>query len=44
MLFLLPSLLFWTSDVSKEAVMMLALGVATLGAARVLARLTGVSR
>jgi hypothetical protein len=38
MLFLLPSLLFWTSDVSKEAIMMLALGVATLGAARVLAR------
>jgi hypothetical protein len=38
MLFLLPSILFWTSDVSKEAIMMLALGVATLGAARVLAR------
>jgi len=38
MLFLLPSLLFWASDVSKEAVMMLALGVATLGTARVLAR------
>jgi 4-amino-4-deoxy-L-arabinose transferase-like glycosyltransferase len=38
MLFLLPSILFWTSDVSKEAVMMLALGVSTLGAARVLAR------
>jgi hypothetical protein len=38
MLFLLPSLLFWTSDVSKEAVMMLALGVTSLGAARVLAR------
>ena len=39
MLFLLPSILFWTSDVSKEAIMMLALGVATLGTARVLARL-----
>jgi hypothetical protein len=38
MLFFLPSLLFWTSDVSKEAVMMLALGVATFGTARVLAR------
>ena len=37
-LFLLPSLLFWTSDVSKEAVMMLALGIATFGTARVLAR------
>jgi hypothetical protein len=37
-LFLLPSLLFWTSDVSKEAVMMLALGVTSLGIARVLAR------
>lgn len=38
MLFLLPSLLFWASDVSKESVMMLALGVTSLGAARVLAR------
>ena len=38
MLFFLPSLLFWTDDVSKEAVMMLALGVTSLGAARVLAR------
>ncbi len=38
MLFLLPSLLFWASDVSKESIMMLALGVASLGAARVLAR------
>ena len=35
MLFLLPSLLFWTSDVSKEAVMMLALGITSLGGARV---------
>jgi hypothetical protein len=41
MLFLLPSLLFWTSDVSKEAVMMLALGVTSLGAARILARRRG---
>jgi hypothetical protein len=38
MLFLLPSILFWASDVSKEAVMMLSLGVATFGTARVLAR------
>jgi len=38
MLFLLPSLLFWTSDVSKEAIMMVALGITSLGAARVLAR------
>jgi hypothetical protein len=38
MLFFLPSLLFWTSDVSKEAIMMLSLGVASLGTARVLAR------
>ena len=35
MLFLLPSLLYWTSDASKEAVVMLALGVATLGSGRV---------
>jgi hypothetical protein len=38
MLFLLPSLLFWTSDVSKEAIMMLALGITSLGAARALSR------
>lgn len=38
MLFLLPSLLYWTSDVSKEAIEMLALGVATLGVARVMVR------
>jgi hypothetical protein len=38
MLFLLPSLLYWTSDVSKESVVMLALGVTTLGAARVFVR------
>jgi hypothetical protein len=37
-LFFLPSLLFWTSDVSKESIMMLALGVTTFGCARVLAR------
>jgi hypothetical protein len=38
MLFLLPSLLYWTSDVSKEAIMMMALGISTFGTARVLAR------
>jgi hypothetical protein len=38
MLFLLPSLLYWTSDVSKEAIVLLALGVATLGCARVFVR------
>jgi hypothetical protein len=38
MLFLLPSLLYWTSDVSKEAVVMVGLGVTTLGAARVFVR------
>jgi hypothetical protein len=36
-LFFLPSLIFWTSDVGKEAVMLLSVGVAALGAARVLA-------
>jgi len=41
MLFLLPSLLFWTSDVSKESVMMLALGVTSFGLARVLGRERG---
>ena len=38
MIFLLPSLLYWTSDVSKESVVMISLGIATLGTARVLAR------
>jgi 4-amino-4-deoxy-L-arabinose transferase-like glycosyltransferase len=38
MLFLFPSLLYWASDVSKEALVMMALGVATLGTARVLVR------
>jgi hypothetical protein len=37
MLFFLPSLIFWTSDVGKEAIMVLSVGVAALGAARVLA-------
>lgn len=38
MLFLLPSLIFWTADSSKEALLTLSLGIATLGVARVLAR------
>jgi hypothetical protein len=38
LIFFLPSLLFWTADVSKEALMTFALGLATLGIARVLAR------
>lgn len=37
MLFFLPSLIFWTSDVSKEAIMVLSVGVGAFGAARVLA-------
>jgi hypothetical protein len=37
----LPSLLFWTADVSKETIMTFALGVAAYGAARVLQRLKG---
>jgi hypothetical protein len=40
-LFFLPSLLFWTADMSKEAVMTVALGLVAYGAARVLARLRG---
>jgi len=39
LLFFFPSLLFWTADVSKEAVMTLALGLTAYGMARVLARL-----
>jgi hypothetical protein len=38
MAFLLPSLLFWTADISKEAIMTFALGVAAYGVARVLMR------
>lgn len=41
MLFLMPSLLYWTSDASKESIMLLSLGVATYGVARVLARRGG---
>lgn len=41
MLFLLPSLIFWTADVSKEALMMLALGLVAFGGAKFLARKRG---
>ena len=41
MLFLLPSLIFWTADVSKESIMMLALGLTAYGAAKILARSPG---
>jgi Dolichyl-phosphate-mannose-protein mannosyltransferase len=41
MLFFLPSLLFWTADLSKEAVLSLSLGIATYGCARALQRMRG---
>ncbi len=41
MLFFLPSLIFWTADVSKEALMMFALGLVAYGAAKILARRRG---
>ncbi len=41
MLFLMPSLIFWTADISKEALMMLALGLIAYGAAKFLARQRG---
>ncbi len=41
MLFFLPSLIFWTADVSKESLMMLALGLISYGAAKFLARVHG---
>lgn len=41
MLFLLPSLIFWTADLSKESLMMLALGLIAYGAAKFLARKRG---
>ena len=41
MLFLLPSLIYWTSDVSKEAIVLLSLGVAAYGCARVLESMRG---
>lgn len=41
LLFLLPSLLFWPSSIGKEAWMMLTLGLAAYGAARLFARRRG---
>jgi hypothetical protein len=41
MLFFLPSLIFWTADVSKESIMMFALGLTAYGAAKFLARVPG---
>lgn len=41
LLFFLPSLIFWTADVSKEAIMTLSLGLAAFGAAKILARRRG---
>jgi hypothetical protein len=41
MLFFLPSMIFWTADVSKEAIMMLSLGASAYGASKVLARRRG---
>jgi hypothetical protein len=41
LMFFLPSLLFWTADLSKEAVMTPALGLVAYGAAKILARRRG---
>jgi hypothetical protein len=41
LVFFLPSLLFWTADVSKEAVMTFSLGLVAYGIARVMARRPG---
>ena len=41
LIFFLPSLVFWTADVSKEAIMIFLLGVLTYGCAQVLARQGG---
>lgn len=38
LVFLFPSLLFWTANAGKEAIMLVALGLTSLGAARILAR------
>ena len=44
LLFFLPSLIFWTADVSKEAIMIFLLGLLTYGCAQVLARTGGFAR
>jgi hypothetical protein len=41
MLFFLPSLIFWTADISKESLMMPALGLTAYGAAKFIARKPG---
>lgn len=41
LVFFFPSLIFWTADVSKEAIMILSLGIISYGAAKVLRRKPG---
>jgi hypothetical protein len=41
LLFFFPSLIFWTADASKEAIMTFALGLAAYGCAKILARRPG---
>ena len=41
LMFFLPSLLFWTADVSKEAIMTVSLGLVSYGTAKILARRSG---
>jgi hypothetical protein len=41
MIFYLPSIVFWTADVSKEAIMMFLLGMTAYGSARILAHRGG---
>ena len=43
LIFFLPSLIFWTADVSKEAIMLFLLGLLTYGCAQILARRGGFS-
>jgi hypothetical protein len=43
LLFFLPTVLFWTSDVSKEAIMTFLLGLTAYGCARILAHRGGVN-
>lgn len=41
LVFFLPSLVFWPSSIGKEAVMMLAIGVSSFGAAKIARRIPG---
>lgn len=41
LIFFLPSLIFWTADVSKEGIMIVLIGVLTYGCAQLLARTGG---